>query len=118
MDGLSRMRRLCRLDEIADGAAKGFAAAPGAFTGLFAVRRGDAVYAYVNSCPHIGVPLDWSPDRFLNADATRIICATHGAEFRIEDGMCLRGPCQGEALEPVMIQIKDGAIFVAETANE
>jgi naringenin degradation protein FdeD len=119
MEGLipPRLRALCRLDELADGASKGFPAPAGGFTGLFAVRQGDAVFVYVNSCPHIGTPLDWMPDRFLSADGRRIVCATHGADFRIEDGECLRGPCFGERLEAVMIQIKDGIIYVPEDAG-
>ncbi len=112
-----KVRALCRLDEIADGGAKGFGPAPGGFTGLFAVRQGDSMFVYVNSCPHIGVPLDWAPDRFLTADGKRIICATHGAEFAIADGLCLRGPCYGERLEAVMIQIKDGVVLVPEDAG-
>ena len=58
-------RTLCRLDEIPDGGARGFAAAPGGFIGLFAVRRGERVFVYVNSCPHVGLPLEPLPDRFL-----------------------------------------------------
>ena len=96
-------RALCRIDEIPDGGSKGFPP-PGGFTGLFAVRQGDAVYVYVNSCPHIGTPLDWMPDRFLSADGSLIICATHGAEFRIADGECLRGPCFGDRLERVVVR--------------
>src|ERR1700760_2584950 len=101
-------RALCRVDEIEDGDAKGFPPAPGGFSGLVAWRDGDSVRVYVNACPHIGTPLDWVPDSFLSADRSRIICATHGAEFRIEDGFCTRGPCRGDSLEPVLTQVKDG----------
>lgn len=110
-------RALCRLDELPDGGAKGFGPPSGGFTGLFAVRRGAAAHVYVNSCPHIGVPLDWAPDRFLSGDGARIVCATHGAEFEIETGLCVRGPCLGDRLEAVMIQIKDGVILVDEDAG-
>jgi nitrite reductase/ring-hydroxylating ferredoxin subunit len=112
------LRALCRVADIPDGGSKGFPPPPGGFTGLFAVRQDDAVFVYVNSCPHIGTPLDWMPDRFLSADGRRIVCATHGAEFRIADGACLRGPCFGDRLEPVMIQIEDGMIFVPEAAGQ
>jgi len=111
------LRTLCRLDDIPDGGAKGFGPPAGGFTGLFAIRRGETVVVYVNACPHIGVPLDWAPDRFLTSDGARIICATHGAEFDIESGACLRGPCLGDRLEAVMIQITDGMILVDETAG-
>ncbi len=110
-------RALCRLDDIPDGGARGFGPPAGGFTGLFAVRKGDAAFVYVNSCPHIGVPLDWAPDRFLTSDGARILCASHGAEFAIDTGQCLRGPCLGERLEAIMIEVKDGTIFVDEDAG-
>jgi nitrite reductase/ring-hydroxylating ferredoxin subunit len=113
----ARRRALCRIEDLADGTAKGFGPAPGGFTGLFAVRRGEEVFVYVNSCPHIGVPLDWAPDRFLSTDGARIVCSTHGAEFEIATGLCIGGPCLGDRLEPVMIEIKDGVILVAEDAG-
>ncbi len=111
------MRALCRVDEIADGAARGFGPAPGGFTGLFAVRRGTEVFVYVNVCPHIGTALDWAPDRFLSADGAVIVCATHGAQFGIADGVCLRGPCVGDRLESVPVRIEDGVILVPEDAG-
>jgi nitrite reductase/ring-hydroxylating ferredoxin subunit len=112
-----KMRTLCRLADLPDGASKGFPPAAGGFAGLFAVRRADAVHVYVNSCPHLGLPLDWMPDRFLSADGSRIVCATHGAEFRIADGACLQGPCRGDRLEPVVVQIEDGILLVPEAAG-
>jgi nitrite reductase/ring-hydroxylating ferredoxin subunit len=105
------------VNEIEDGGSRGFDPPPGGFTGLFAIRHGETVRVYVNSCPHLGLPLDWAPHRFLSSDGTRIVCATHGAEFRPDDGVCLAGPCLGERLQQVMIQIKDGQILVAEDAG-
>jgi len=110
-------RALCHISELLRGASKGFAPPPGGFTGLLAVREGEAIHVYVNSCPHIGTPLDWIPDRFLSVDGSRIVCATHGAEFRIADGECLRGPCFGERLERVVTRIEDGIIYVPEDAG-
>ena len=112
-----RQRALCRLDELAEGTSVGFPPPPGGLTGLFAVRRGGTVHVYVNECPHIGTPLNWAADRFLSVDGSRIVCATHGAEFRISDGECLRGPCFGECLEAVVVEIRDGTIYVPETAG-
>ena len=111
------MRELCRLDDLQAGAARGFPARDGGFGGLFAVRLGETVHVYVNACPHIGTPLDWVPDRFLSADGTHIVCAMHGAEFRISDGVCVRGPCRGDALEPVPVQFADGMILIPNTAG-
>ena len=112
-----RLRLLCRVEDIPDPGAKGFPPAPGGFTGLFAVRQGADIRVYVNACPHIGISLHWLPDRFLSADGRFIVCSTHGAEFRLLDGYCVRGPCQGDRLEAVMMQIKDGDVLVAEDAG-
>lgn len=103
-------RVLCRLEEIPDGEAKGFAPEPGSFVGLFAVRRGGQVFAYVNSCPHIGLPLDPVPDRFLDRKRELIVCAAHGARFRVEDGECLSGPCMGDVLEKVEVEVVEGEV--------
>jgi nitrite reductase/ring-hydroxylating ferredoxin subunit len=108
-------RLLCALDDIADGGSRGFPAAPGGFIGLFAVRRGAAVFVYVNSCPHVGLPLEMQPHRFLDEAGERIICAAHGATFRVEDGLCVSGPCLGEGLEKVVFRVKCGRVFVIST---
>ena len=110
-------RALCRVEDIPDGGAKGFPAAPGGFTGLMAVRYQGKIHVYVNSCPHIGTPLDWTPDRFLSRDGQTIICATHGAEFRISDGECTKGPCCGDFLEAVTHEVRDGMIVVSADAG-
>jgi len=110
-------RVLGKVEDIADGGSAGYPPATGIFNGLLAIRRGEEVRVYVNSCPHIGAPLDWVPGRFLSLDGTRIICALHGAEFEIDSGLCTSGPCQGDRLDAVMIQIKDGLLLVPEDAG-
>ena len=98
---------LCRLDELADPGSRGFSV-EGAE--IFLVRRGRLVAAYVNSCPHTGGPLDWVPDQFLDLERRHILCATHGALFRLEDGHCLAGPCAGDRLTPVAVELVDGVV--------
>ena len=73
----------------------------------------DGLVAYVNDCPHARTPLDWQEGQFLTADRTRILCATHGAEFRFEDGLCVHGPCPGARLLAVPIAVRDGTVFIA-----
>jgi nitrite reductase/ring-hydroxylating ferredoxin subunit len=107
--------RLCREDEIAEGEGRGFLLGSGGQQRrVFVVRFAGALHAYLNSCPHIGTPLDWVKDKFFASDDRHLICATHGALFRPEDGVCVAGPCEGEALAPLPIAVEDGWIVSRE----
>ena len=35
---------------------------------LFAVKKADQIYLYWNRCPHLGTPLEWLENQFLDAD--------------------------------------------------
>jgi hypothetical protein len=57
-------------------------------------------------------PLETFPDRFLNEDGTLLVCSTHGARFRVEDGLCVTGPCAGKALKRVPAHVINEMIVV------
>lgn len=101
-------RVLCRLDEIPDGGSKGFDLGPGHDPReIFVVREGRRLHAYVNSCPHLGTPLEFTPDQFLSHDGSHILCSTHGALFEIEDGTCIAGPCMGDSLQALPVALDE-----------
>jgi nitrite reductase/ring-hydroxylating ferredoxin subunit len=105
---------LCRADAIAEGAARGFALGSGFARRLVLVLRKNGILrAYVDSCPHAGTPLEMAADDFFDRDGRYLLCRTHGALFRPEDGVCVAGPCIGARLKPVPIDIADGAIRLA-----
>lgn len=62
------------------------------------------LFAFLNRCPHWGVDLDLGDERFYADDIDRIYCKTHGALFRVLDGVCDQGPCLGEALERFQVE--------------
>ena len=104
---------ICRMDELSDPGSKGVNVALGdAVLEVFVVRGNDSVYGYINSCPHTGAPLDWVPDQFLSLDKLHIQCATHDALFRITDGVCVAGPCTGERLTAVALQVESGDVIL------
>ena len=106
-------QKLCELSQIADGDSANFVVdRNGKKESFIVVRKKNTAYVYVNSCPHIGTPLDFSPGRFLNQDKTFIICSTHGALFRIDDGFCVSGPCAEQALTTVPFNIVEGSVFL------
>ena len=69
------------------------------------VRKHGKLFGYINRCPHTGAPLDWNPDQFLDADGAYILCATHGALFEIDSGLCVYGPCINQRLEPLPLEV-------------
>lgn len=109
-------RALCRLEDIKDGQGKGFVLGEGtARREIFVLRDGDRVRGYVNACPHQGTPLDWTPDRFISTQTGLVLCSTHGAQFRWEDGFCVSGPCAGQGLEAVSVTVDaHGQIVLTE----
>jgi len=78
----------------------------------FVVRQGDQVYAYQNYCMHVGHQLNWMPDGFLTKDRKAIICASHGALYEIDSGLCVAGPCTGKRLREVAVEVQDGIVYV------
>ncbi len=104
---------LCRIEDIPEGEGKGFDIdQPEEIIEIVLVRRGDAVFGYRNDCPHVGTPLNWVDDRFMTLDRKYILCATHGAEFRVEDGYCIAGPCAGDSLTPIDLELRDGTVVL------
>ena len=108
---------LCPLADLPDGVPRGLTAATGdGPLDLLVMRRGGELVAYRNRCPHRGTPLDWQPDRFLDVSGRLIQCATHGALFRIADGVCVNGPCTGAALKPAAVRLREGVLYLADEA--
>jgi nitrite reductase/ring-hydroxylating ferredoxin subunit len=104
--------RLGPLAIVADGAARNFVLQmrAGRFHG-FVVRRGDAVYGYVDRCPHAGLPLAQTLDQYLAADGALIQCSWHGALFEPDSGRCVAGPCVRQQLSPWPVGVVDGEIL-------
>jgi nitrite reductase/ring-hydroxylating ferredoxin subunit len=102
------------LDLIADGAARNYVLQIGAnrFHG-FVVRKGQAVFGYVDRCPHAGLPLAQQLDQYLTPDGGLIACSWHGAIFTVEEGTCVGGPCVGARLSPWPVAVSEGRIVTA-----
>ena len=105
---------LCGLGELKDPDSRGFdAQRAGTPWDFFLVHKDGRVFGYRNQCPHTGAPLDWMPDQFLDPEGSLIQCAMHGALFRVEDGLCVQGPCAGRSLSPVPLRIVGNLVIVA-----
>lgn len=109
--------RLAHVDDLRDPGARGFDPDGTGHDTLFVVRHGGAFRAYRDACPHLGdTPMAWRKDAYLNGDGTRIVCHAHGAQFDIASGECLLGPCLGQRLTPLEIDVtSDGDIVLIKT---
>jgi nitrite reductase/ring-hydroxylating ferredoxin subunit len=103
---------LCQAQSIPEGESRSFELEQAA---LFAIKKREQIFVYLNRCPHMHVPLNWEPDKLLNNSGDLIQCSTHGALFEIENGECLQGPCLGQRLKSIDYEITEGMICISET---
>jgi nitrite reductase/ring-hydroxylating ferredoxin subunit len=105
---------LIALDRIEDG---GFAEVEADIDGdsesLVLFRQGGEVRAWLNVCPHAGRRLDWAPGKFLKSKDGLLVCAAHGASFELQRGDCVAGPCRGDSLRAVPVQVVEGMVRLA-----
>ena len=105
---------LIAFDAIEDGAlAEVGGTVDGDAESLILHRDGDTVRGWFNVCPHAGRRLDWAPGKFLRSEGL-LVCAAHGASFELQGGECVAGPCRGESLRPVALEVRDGGVWLAD----
>ncbi len=128
------MRRLCNLEDFEDGRLvaldRAAAPEPAACTpegqknpatiqhpadidSVLALREGARVRMWQNVCPHAGRRLDWAPGRFLR-DGDHLVCAHHGAVFELDGGKCVSGPCRGQSLMAIEVDVREGEVWIAD----
>lgn len=99
---------ICTSDDIQKGDAKGFCVDDVRF---FIVNNDGQFLAYINSCPHLKIPLEWQENAFFCKDTDLLRCATHGALFLPENGLCVSGPCIGQSLQRVDLIVRAEGIY-------
>ena len=106
---------LLALRDLAPGGfAEAEAEVDGAAESVIVHRDADgAVRAWLNVCPHAGRRLDWAPGKFLVSKDGLLVCAVHGASFETVGGLCEAGPCRGESLRAVAVEVRDDAVWLA-----
>jgi len=104
---------LIPLSSIPDGGfAEAEAPVDGDLQSLIVHRRGDEVRVWVNVCPHAGRRLDWAPGEFLKSRDQLLVCAVHGASFETDCGQCVAGPCRGDHLRAVAVEVREGTVHL------
>jgi nitrite reductase/ring-hydroxylating ferredoxin subunit len=110
---------LVDLDALGDGAlAQVEATIDGVVESLILHRDGDQARAWLNVCPHAGRRLDWAPGKFLTSRDGLLVCAVHGASFELQAGECVAGPCRGERLRQVPIEVRDRKVRLSPASGD
>jgi nitrite reductase/ring-hydroxylating ferredoxin subunit len=109
---------LCALNDLPNPGARNFVLEIGErrFHG-FVVRHGDRVTGFVDSCPHMGLPLAKQLDDYLTEASDFIKCDWHGALFQPDDGLCVAGPCTGQQLRSWPVEVVRGLVKTAPTSQ-
>lgn len=71
--------------------------------------------AYRNLCRHLPVPIDGGSKQYLTRGGEYLLCGTHGALYRKNDGVCVAGPCLDLALEALPLEEEEGELYVLTT---
>lgn len=72
--------------------------------------------AYLNACPHQGRSLTFAPQEFVFGASGELVCPHHGACFDLATGQCVSGPCHGDCLTPVAIEVHEGKVLLGAPA--
>jgi nitrite reductase/ring-hydroxylating ferredoxin subunit len=77
----------------------------------FAVRFKGTALAFLNTCRHQSLPLDFGDAVFFDADADALVCVHHGARYAPLTGECVAGPCVGSKLTRLGLEERDGELW-------
>jgi nitrite reductase/ring-hydroxylating ferredoxin subunit len=111
--------RVCRESELVGGTVRTVALGCDddgmPITALVLRDASGGIVAYRNLCRHLPVPLDGGTGELLSGDGRHLVCATHGATYRLHDGYCIEGPCEGLSLQRLSVRVRDGDLYVSST---
>ena len=82
----------------------------------FSIRYQDQVHGYLNRCAHVPMEMDYQPNRFFDSTGHWLMCATHGAMYDPQTGVCRGGPCRG-GLVKIALSERDGVVHWHTASN-
>ena len=105
--------KLCAIADLQDPGSREFSIGEGEWPlrGFVVLFQGQ-LCAFVNRCPHLGWPLNFRPDVFFAPHVDLLQCSGHGALFEPHSGKCVAGPCAGQNLQALKIQVIDETVYL------
>jgi nitrite reductase/ring-hydroxylating ferredoxin subunit len=75
-----------------------------------------SIAGWLNYCMHwTDVTLDSGDGAVRNGE---LVCRKHAATFEPDSGVCTHGPCEGAELDPIRVEERDGAVYLADPGYE
>lgn len=110
---------VCRSEDVSNGGqgVRFEIAVDGQAAAAFVVRYDGVVRAFLNRCAHVPVELDWMQGVFFDDEGQYLMCATHGATYRPQDGYCVAGPCRGRALTSIPCFEQEGEVWAGHPSG-
>jgi nitrite reductase/ring-hydroxylating ferredoxin subunit len=104
--------KIARENEVKEGKTVKFSFERGGKPmGGFLARFQGKLVAYENRCRHLPLSLDFHDGRFFSPDGQHFLCQNHNAIYEPLTGLCVRGPCEGESLKVLKIEIVEGEVW-------
>jgi nitrite reductase/ring-hydroxylating ferredoxin subunit len=69
------------------------------------------VFAYLNTCRHESLPLDFGDLQFFDDAYDALVCCHHGARYAPDSGACKGGPCAGGKLTRLALEERGGELW-------
>ncbi|MDB6064285.1 MAG: (2Fe-2S)-binding protein [Pedosphaera sp.] len=106
--------KIARADEVTEGNTRKFqfTRSGGKPAEGFLARFQGQLVAYENVCRHLPLSLDYDDGRFFSRDGQHFVCQTHNAIYEPLTGLCVRGPCEGQSLKPLKIEVVNGEVWL------
>ncbi|RPH30187.1 Rieske (2Fe-2S) protein [Buttiauxella warmboldiae] len=95
---MSQSIPLCLADSLREGQARGFDPDNSGQATVIALRYRGEIFLWRNVCPHLGTPMNWRRDAFMDPAGEKLVCFAHGAIFEPDSGLCIQGACLGQRL--------------------
>lgn len=106
--------KIARASDVAEGKTVKFSfpRGDGKLIEGFLARFQGTLVAYENRCRHLPVSLDFHDGRFFSPDGQYFICQNHNATYEPLTGLCVRGPCEGQSLKALKIEVAQGDVWL------
>lgn len=110
------MPKLCSLHQLRQMTTKPVALLT-ADLAYIVIKKRDDFFVFANSCPHLNKKLTTKNLTILDAGQDFIHCTRHNALFTLDEGLCIKGPCNGQRLTKIAHTVRGDGIYVTKTLS-